>query len=60
MEVESRQPKGWEGATSALNAGIEALNRAKEASSITPAKGLFGSVGVILTLIRVSFLLVFC
>ena len=60
MEVESQQPKGREGAISALNAGIEALDRAKEASSITPAKRVFGSVSVVLALIRVSFLLVFC
>jgi len=44
----------------ALNAGIEALDRAKEVSNITPAKAVFGSVSVILALIRVSFLLVFC
>jgi len=60
MKVESQQPKGREGAISALNAAIEALNRAKEVSSITPAKGTFSSVSVILALIRVSFLLVLC
>ena len=60
MEVESQRPKGQEGAISALNAAIEALNLAKEVSSIAPAKAVFGSVSVILAMIRVSFLLVFC
>ena len=59
MKVESQQPKRQKGAISALNAAIEALDRAKEVSSIAPAKGLFDSVSVILALIRVSFLLVF-
>jgi len=60
MKAEFQRPKGRKGAMSALNAGIEALNRAKEVSSITPAKAVFGSVNVILALIRVSFLLVCC
>jgi hypothetical protein len=59
MEAESQRPKGREGTISALNAAIEALNLAKELSSITPAKAVFGSVSVILAMIRVSFLLVF-
>ena len=59
MKAEFQRPKGREGTILALNAAIEALNRAKEVSSITPAKGLFGSVSVILALIRVNFLLVF-
>ena len=45
---------------SALNTAIEALNLAKELSSIAPAKALFGSVSTVLAIIRVSFLLVFC
>jgi len=40
---------------SVLNAAIEALNLAKELSSITPAKAIFGSVSVTLSMIRVSF-----
>jgi len=60
MEVESQRPEGREGAISALNTAIEALNLAKELSSIVPAGALFGSASVILTIIRVSFLLVFC
>jgi hypothetical protein len=60
METELRRPKGRESTISALNAAIEALNLAKEVSSITPAKAVFGSVSVILTTIRVSSLLVSC
>jgi hypothetical protein len=43
---------------STLNAAIEATNLAKEIASITPAKAVFGSVSVVLALIRVSFLLI--
>ena len=39
-----------------LNAAIEALNLAKEISSVTPAKAVFGSVSVLLVMIRVRFL----
>ena len=60
MEVESHRPKEREGALSALNAGIETSNRAKDVSSITPAKAVFGSVSAILALIRVSLPLIFC
>ena len=59
MEAESQRPKEREGTVSALNAAIEAMNFAKELSSITPAKAVFGSVSVILAMIRMSFL-VFC
>ena len=40
-----------------LNAAIEAMNLAKEVSSITPAKAAFGFVGVLLTMIKVCFFL---
>lgn len=60
MKTESHLPKEREGVTSALNAAIEAVNFAKELSSVTPAKAVFGSVSVILTMIRVSLLLVLC
>ena len=43
-------------ALSSLNAAIEVMNLAREVSSITPAKAVFGSVSVILTIIKVSFL----
>ena len=59
MEAESQRPKGRDGTISTLNAAIEAMNLAKELSSITPAKAVFGSVSVILAMIRVSLLLVF-
>ena len=36
-----------------LNAAVEVLNLAKEVSSVTPAKAVFGSVSVLLTMIRV-------
>jgi len=60
MEVGSQRPKEREDAISALNTAIEALNHAKIASGIAPAKIVFGSVSVILSTIRVSFLLVSC
>jgi len=41
---------------SALNIVIETLNPAKEISSVTPAKAVFGSVSIVLTMIRVGFL----
>jgi len=59
MGTKSQQPKGRDSAILALNATIEASNLAKELSSITPAKVVFGSVSVVLAMIRVS-LLVFC
>jgi len=57
MEAKSQRPKAQESKISALNATIEALNLAKELSGIMPAKAVFGSVSVILTMIRVSSLL---
>jgi len=57
MATKSQQPKGRNGTLSSLNVAIEALNLAKEASSITPAKAVFGSVSILLTMIRVRFLL---
>jgi len=56
MEAESQRPKGRENVISGLNAAIEAMNLAKEFSSITPAKPVFGTVSVILAMIRVSLL----
>ena len=41
---------------SSLNAAIEAMNLAKEIASVTPAKAVFGSVSVVLTMIKVSSL----
>ena len=56
MEAKSQRPEGREGAILALDVAIEALNLAKELSSITPAKAVFGSVSVILVMIKVGFL----
>ena len=53
MEAKSQQPKGREGAISALNAAIEASNLVKDLSSIAPAKTVFASINALLTLIRV-------
>jgi len=53
MDVNSQQPKGQGGALSSLNVAIEVLNLAKEVSDITPAKAAFGSVSVLLTMVRV-------
>ena len=57
MDAKSQRPKRRDGAISPLNVAIEALNLAKEISSATPAKAVFGSVSAILTMIRVRFLL---
>jgi len=54
--VESQRPKGREDAISALNEAIDGLNPVKT-SSFPPAKAIFGSVTVLLTLIRVCFML---
>ena len=53
MATGSKQPKGRDGALSTLSMAIEAMNLAKEVSSITPAKAVFGSVSILLTMIRV-------
>jgi len=63
MDAKSRRPKDREGAISALNAAIEAMNLAEGLSTITPAKEVFGSLGVTLTILRVSscwFVLIDC
>jgi len=48
-----------DGATSSLSVAIEGLNLARELSSITLAKAAFGSVSVLLAMIKVCFLF-FC
>jgi len=47
----------WDSVLSSLNVAIDGLNLVKELSSVTPAKAVFGSVGVLLTMIKVRFLL---
>ena len=54
METQPKQTKEKDGAISVLNGFIEVFNLAKEISSNTPAKAVFGSVSVILAMIRVS------
>ena len=54
METKPQPPKEREGVISALNGFIQAFNLAKEISSNTPAKAVFGSVSVLLEMIRVS------
>jgi len=56
MEAESQRPNEREGATSTLNAAIETLNPVKT-SCFPPAMAIFGSVILLLALIRVCFLL---
>jgi len=55
MATTPEQPKGLDGAISSLNVAIEALNLAKELASVTPAKAVFGSVSVLLTVIKVRY-----
>ena len=58
--ADSRRQKRQDDALSTLNVVIETMNLAKEISSVTPAKAVFGSVGVLLTMIRVRFPLLRC
>ena len=56
MTTKSQGSKGQDGVLSSLNTAIDALNRAEEATSVIPAKAMFTSAGVLLTMIRVGFL----
>jgi len=58
MATKSQQSNRRDVALSSLNAAVQAVNLAKELSSVTPAKAVFGTVSVILTMIKVSFLTV--
>ena len=60
MTTNPKQTKGRDGALSVLSIAIEGLNLAKEISSITPAKAVFGSASVILAMIKVLSSLLFC
>ena len=55
MEAKAQLSKGKDGTLSALGMAIEAMNLAKEISSITPAKAVFGSVSTLLTMVKVCF-----
>ena len=59
MAASSRRQKSRENTLDLLGAAIEAVNLAKEMSSPTPAKAVFGTVSILLTTIRVRLLL-FC
>ena len=54
MDPSPQRPKGHDDTLVKLNEAIEDLNRAKEVSSITPAKAVFGSTSALLPTIRVS------
>ena len=56
MDAKPQRQKRRENALSLLNVAIEAMDLAKEVSSATPAKAVFGSVSVLLTMIKVRFL----
>ena len=58
MDPKSKQ-KHQDNTLTSLNAAIEAMNLAKEVVSMTPAKVVFGSAGILLAMIRVR-LLQFC
>ena len=57
MDTNSKRQKRRDNALSLLNVAIEATNLAKDASSGTPAQAVFGPVNIILTMIKVHFLL---
>ena len=57
MATKSQKSKGRENALSSLNAAIKAVDVAKGAVSGTPAQVAFSAAAVLLTMIRVSFLL---
>ncbi|KAF9781681.1 P-loop containing nucleoside triphosphate hydrolase protein, partial [Thelephora terrestris] len=52
MVTDSPQQRWQDKALSLLNAAIEVLNLAKEISSITPAKAVFGVASIVLAMIR--------
>jgi len=54
MATEPQRPKGRENAVSLLNVAIDTMDLAEKISSITPAKAVFATVSVLLTMIKVS------
>ena len=60
MDPTSQQSKGRSALLSALNVAIDGLNLGKEISSATPAKAVFGTLGVLLVMIKVGFHLICC
>ena len=57
MDPNPQHQKRRDVVLSSLNVAIEASNLAKEFCSITPAKPVFGSFSVILTMIKVNLFL---
>ena len=57
MATKSQKPKGRKNALSLLNAAIGVVTVAKDATNATPAQAAFSAAAVLLTMIRVSFLL---
>ena len=55
MNANPKQQKRQDNTLSLLGVAIDAMELAKEVSSVTPAKAVFGSVSIILTMIRVCF-----
>ena len=60
MDPDVQRRKRQDIVLSSLDVAIEASNLAKEFCSITPAKPVFGSFSVILTMIRVGISRVVC
>ena len=59
MQSKSQRPKDRENVVSTLNITIDSLNVAKDALSFPGVKVVFGTVTIILTMIKVSFALGF-
>ena len=57
MTDKSQQPNGQDGVLSALNTAIDGLNLAKEVMDVAPAKAAFGTVAILLVMIRVNSIL---
>ena len=55
MTEKPQRQKGQGRVIPALNIAIDTLNITKEATSTTPVNSVFGSVAILLTMIRVSF-----
>ena len=55
MTSTSQPPNGRDGLLSTLDVVIQALSLAKDSCGIPPAQVVFGSVTILLTMIRVRF-----
>ena len=53
MDADSKRRKRRENVLSSLDAAIGAMNLAQEISNLTPAEAVFGSVSILLTMIKV-------